>query len=142
MLSDTLDSFVVVFMYVGIGFAVFSILMMYNFMSVSINYKRNEIGILRAIGSRSADVFKIFFAEGFIISCINFVLASIATVGISAVLNNFFLTEVGLTFKILLVGIRQFALIFAISMVTALIASFIPVKRIASKKPIDAIRGR
>jgi putative ABC transport system permease protein len=39
-------------------------------------------------------------------------------------------------------GPRQILLLFVISIVVAAIASFLPVKKIASKKPIDAIRNR
>ncbi len=140
--ASILDELTAVFLYIGIGFAVFSILMMYNFMSVSINYKRNEIGILRAIGSKSNDVFKIFFSESFIISFICFVLASIATTVIAAAGNNFLASQLGLSVKLFMVSIRQFALIFGISMLTALVGSFLPVKKIASIRPIDAMRGR
>ena len=39
-------------------------------------------------------------------------------------------------------GIRQIALLFIISIGVAVVASFIPVYRIASKKPIEAIRNK
>ncbi|PQP79932.1 lipoprotein ABC transporter ATP-binding protein [Candidatus Phytoplasma phoenicium] len=37
------------------------------FVKKSINLKKKDIGVLRALGARSKDVFKIFFTEGFII---------------------------------------------------------------------------
>ena len=46
-----------VFLYIGIGFAVFAMIMLSNFIATSISYKKQEIGILRAIGARSNDVF-------------------------------------------------------------------------------------
>ena len=66
-----------VFLYIGIGFAVFAMIMLSNFIATSISYKKQEIGILRAIGARSNDVFRIFFLESFIIAMINFVLSTI-----------------------------------------------------------------
>ena len=39
-------------------------------------------------------------------------------------------------------GVRQVALLLIVSIFVAFAASFLPVKRIASKRPIDAIRGR
>ena len=44
--------------------------MLSNFISVSISNKKREIGILRAVGARSLDVFKIFFSESFVIGLI------------------------------------------------------------------------
>lgn len=38
------------------------------FVKKSINWKRKDIGVLRAIGARNKDVYKIFFTEGFIIA--------------------------------------------------------------------------
>ena len=48
----------------------------------------------------------------------------------------------GILLTVLNFGIRQIALLLAVSLIVAAVASFIPVKRIASKKPIDAIRDR
>ncbi len=131
-----------VFLYVGIALAVFASLMMFNFISVSISYKKREIGILRAVGARSSDVFGIFFNESLIITVINWVLAAVATVSIVFVINNMLRTQYGLVLTLLNVGIRQIALILAIGIVVAFVSSFIPVMNIARKRPIDAIQNR
>ena len=52
-----------VFVWLGLGLAVFSSFLLMNFISTSISYKKREIGILRAVGARSSDVFKIFFTR-------------------------------------------------------------------------------
>lgn len=128
--------------YVGIFFAVFAALMMYNFISVSISYKKREIGILRAVGARSSDVFGIFFNESLIITIINFVLSSVATFVVAFVINGVIRNEYGFTLTLLSVGIRQFALILGVGVLVAFIGSFLPVMRIARKRPIDAIQNR
>lgn len=143
---DTINEVLVVlakvFLYIGIAFAVFAALLMANFITTSISYKKQEIGILRAIGSRSADVFRIFFSESFVIAMINFVLSAVLCgIGVS-VINYVMRTYVGILVTVLHFGVRQIALLFVISVVIAAIASFIPVYRIAAKKPIDAIRNR
>ena len=116
--------------------------MLSNFIATSISYKKQEIGILRAIGARSSDVFKIFFSESFMIALMNFVLSVITTVVITAIINGALREEVGILITILNFGFRQLALLFVISVAVAAVASFIPVYRIASKKPIEAIRNR
>ena len=115
---------------------------MANFIATSISYKKQEIGILRAIGSRSNDVFRIFFSESFIIAMINFVLSSIGTLAITLCINAVIRSETGLLITILNFGIRQLALLLAVSIAVAAIASFLPVRKIAAKRPIDAIRNR
>ena len=131
-----------VFLYVGIGFAIFAAIMLSNFIGTSISYKKQEIGILRAIGARSNDVFKIFFSESFIIAVINFLLAVITTGVITAIINSAMRKEVGILITILNFGVRQVALLIILSIAVAAVASFIPVYRIASKKPIEAIRNK
>ena len=141
-INDALKILSKYFFWIGIGFAAFAALMLANFIGTSISYKKQEIGILRAIGSRSNDVFRIFFAESFIIAMINFVLSSIGVFVATVIINQLMRTEVGILITILSFGIRQLVLLLAVSIFVAFIASFLPVKRIASKRPIDAIRNR
>lgn len=112
-----------------------------NFIATSISYKKREIGILRAVGARSSDVFKIFFSESLIIALINFLLSTaavfIATIGINNMMRN-----EGIRITLLNFGIRQLALMLLISVAVALVASFLPVNRIARKKPVDAIKDK
>ncbi len=143
---DTVNSAVKVlakvFLYIGIGFAVFAALLMANFITTSIHYKRQEIGILRAIGSRSNDVFRIFFSESFVIAMINFVLSAALCATAVYVINWVLRKYVGILITVLHFGIRQILLLVVISIGIAAIASFLPVRRIAAKKPIDAIRDK
>lgn len=140
--NDMVEMLAQVFLYVGIFFAVFAALMMFNFISVSISYKKREIGILRAVGARSSDVFGIFFNESLIITLINFVLASVVTFVTTTIINGVIRSEYGFALTLLNVGLRQFALILGVGVLVAFIASFIPVMRIAKKRPIDAIQNR
>jgi len=145
---NTLDSFnefievgAKIFLYVGIGFAVFSALLLMNFISTSISYKKREIGILRAVGARSSDVFKIFFSEALIIALINFLLSLIAVIAAITIANTFMHSQ-GINITLLTFGARQVILMLVISVVVALVASFLPVYRIAKRKPVDAIKDR
>ena len=145
---DTLDNFnefieigAQIFLYVGLGFAVFAALLLMNFISTSISYKKREIGVLRAVGARSSDVFKIFFSEALIIAIINFVLSTAVVIAGIFVANTMMHNE-GITITLLNYGVRQFVLMLVISVGVALLASFLPVNRIAKKKPVDAIKDR
>ena len=141
-INETLKELSKVFLYIGLGFAVFAALMLANFIGISISHKKQEIGILRAIGSRSNDVFRIFFAESFIIAMINFCLSAIG-VGVATVIINVLLKKnLGILITVFSFTLRQIVLLLAVSIFVAFIASFLPVKKIASKKPIDAIRNK
>ncbi len=131
-----------VLLYVGIGFCVFAALMLMNFISTSISYKKREIGILRALGSKKSDVFGIFFNESLIIAAINFVLATIATGVVCGIINTSLRSEYGLLISIFNFGVRQIGLIMLVSVAVAFVSSLLPVYRIAKKQPIDAINNR
>ncbi len=140
--NEFLEGAAKMFIYIGLFFAVFAALMLSNFIALSISYKKQEIGILRAIGSRSNDVFRIFFAESFIIAMINFVLSAIGVFAITSVINGIVRNELGILITVLNFTPRQIILLLAVSVLVAFVASFFPVKKIASKRPIDAIRNR
>jgi len=131
-----------VFLGLGIGFMVFSMLLFYNFISISINNKRNEIGILRAVGARGVDVFKIFYSESFIIAMINFVLATIATIIACVSVNNGVTNQLGFRLNILNPGVVEIGLVLLAALFASFIASLLPVTKIARQKPIDAIRKK
>ena len=129
------------FLYIGIALALFSMLLFYNFISVSINNKKREIGILRAVGAKRSDVFKIFYSEAFIISVINFLLSSICVVLASVFVNDSIMKE-GIGFAIMSPNILVSLLLLGVSFITSFLSALLPVIRIANKKPIDAIQNR
>ncbi len=131
-----------VFLYIGLFFAFFASVLLATFIASSVAYKKQDIGILRAIGSRSNDVFRIFFSESFVIAFTNFVLSALGTLLAAVWINVSIRNNTGLLITVLSFGIRQLALLFVISMGVAFVASFLPVRKIAAKKPIDAIRNR
>ncbi len=141
-INEALEILSKVFLYIGLGFAAFAALMLANFIGTSISYKKQEIGILRAIGSRSNDVFRIFFAESFIIAMINFVLSMTGVFIATTIINSVMRDSLGILITVLSFGPRQIILLLAVSIAVAFVASYIPVKKIASKRPIDAIRDR
>ena len=131
-----------IFLYVGLGFAIFASLLLLNFITISINYKKREIGILRAVGPRSKDVFKIFFSESLIIAIINAILANISLFIVVFCINTTLRKNYNLLITILNPGILQIILVFGISILVAFVSSFVPVYFIANKRPIDAINNR
>lgn len=137
-----------VFLYVSIAFCVFAGLLLLNFISVSVSYKKKEIGILRALGSRQIDVFSIFTFEGLIIAAIELFISIIG----AFILTNILSAEIGkqlielmnleTTFTLFFFTIRQAVIMIGLAIGVVLLASFIPVKKIASMKPIDAIKDK
>ena len=57
-------------------------------------------------------------------------------------LANDLMHKSGINITLLHYGVRQFGLMLVISVVVALLASYLPVSNIARKKPVDAIKDR
>ncbi len=131
-----------VFLYIGIAMAAFSMLLFYNFISVSINNKKREIGILRAVGAKRIDVFKIFYSEAFIIAMVNFLLSTITVFVISYFVNQDLAKNEMFGFNLMSPDIRVVAALFGGAILASFISAFLPVMKIANKKPIDAIHNK
>ena len=115
-------------------------LLLLNFISVSISSKNKDIGILRAVGARGSDVFKIFFSESSIITLICFVLSAVAAGFVCNYLNQQ-LSESMIGVKLLNYGVINIGLILGVALVISFIATFIPVLIASKKPPVEAIRS-
>ena len=73
---------------------------------------------------------------------IAFTFAIVLTFVISIVINNSLVNEYKLMITLLTPGVRQVLLVLAVSLGVAFISTFLPVYKIAMKRPIDAIRDR
>lgn len=128
-----------IFLWSGVVMAVFSVLLLFNFISVSISGKKKEIGILRALGARSVDVFKIFFSESLMISAACFLLSIMACFALCPILNNAIAKILGISLFVF--GPLSVLILLAIALGTSLIATFLPVYLTARKKPVESIRA-
>ena len=115
---------------------------MSNFIALGVMNKKTEIGILRAIGARGVDVFKVFFSESGIIAGINFLLSSLLTGITCFVINKTAASAWGIYATMMNFGVRQIFVILLISFAVAAIASFLPVYKLAKKKPVDVILNK
>ncbi|MBR7090954.1 MAG: ABC transporter ATP-binding protein/permease [Clostridia bacterium] len=140
--GSILDTLAEVFVYVSLGFALFSTFLLMTFIATSISYKKQEIGILRALGAKKSDVYRIFLHESLIICFINLIISLIMTIGVVIYLNHTIAAAIGIGIKFLSFGIVQLLLMVGLSIIVAVIASFLPVRKIAKMKPIDAIHNR
>ena len=138
-IDSLIDEMSKIFLIVGIVLAVFAALLLSNFISVSINHKKREIGILRAVGARGLDVFKIFFSESFFIALICTVISTIGTIVLCIVLNKEIGASIGAS--IFNFGIFSLLSLVGIAVLTAVVATFLPVWNAARKKPVDSIRS-
>ncbi len=138
--AGTIYSLKPAFYIAGAIFGVFSILMLFNFISVTVTSKKREIGILRAVGARRIDVFKIFIVEAFIITISCFVISSVLSFIACSVINRFTSNNVfglsALDFNLI-----NIALLLVVSIAVAFVATILPVRKASKKAPVDSIRS-
>lgn len=127
---------------IGLVFLLFTILLIGNFIVTSINYRKKEIGILRALGARSMDVTKIFLWEGIILSIISGTVASILLVVVTNFINEYIMTRMSILSTPFCVTFRQFAVIYILVFMVTIISSILPIMRISKMKPVDAILNK
>ena len=138
MLSQ-IDFYKKIFLYIGLGFAVFASLMLLNFISSSIASKAKEIGILRAVGARGSDLFKIFFSESGIVSLICVAIGIGGSIPLISYLNKTLSQSLGMT--LLAFGPINIGVIIGLAIVIAFIGTFIPVLIASKKPPVESIRS-
>ena len=131
----------------GITFWMFALIMaiittlsIISLISFSIMDQRREIGIIRALGSRTKDVLKIYLLESFVISSIVFVCSLVLCFAI-VLLTNVITSKTTLP-NITFISVQIFAIviIFISSLIVINLATLIPVRKVSKMKPIDAIK--
>jgi ABC-type lipoprotein export system ATPase subunit len=130
------------FLYFGLAIAFFAALLLATFIANSIAYKKREIGILRAVGARGADIYGIFLNESLLITLVCSVLACVLTGVLSWHISLTFVSNLHIAFSLFNFGILDLLVILGLAIATAVLASLIPCLIISHKKPIDSINDR
>ena len=114
--------------------------MLFNFISASINAKSKEIGILRAVGARKNDVFKIFIIETLIITLSCFIVSAVLSGFLCSVINTYTLAN-AFMITLLKYSVINVLILLVVSVVVSICATIIPVSKAANKSPVDIIRA-
>lgn len=127
------DFMIVPFMVASALFAVFSALLLVNFLTVSIDSKKKDIGILRALGATKFNIMTICFCESGFVATLDFILSIVGVLVINTLLNSYFKLIV---FNVSLLSIiSMFLLCFGI----AILATLFPINRMLKLNPVDVI---
>ncbi len=114
---------------VSVGFAIFSVLFMMYYLMVGMNARKKEIGILRTLGVKKADVGLICLVESMFLSLINFIITLI-TMGMIC-----FTVNLSLNMTLFIVGVVPFFTLFALCFGAAILSAIIPILKIMWHKP-------
>lgn len=142
MLVRTIEILKNIAFWVSLVLFIFTVFLIGNFIMTSIHYRKKEIGVLRALGSRSIDVIKIFLWEGLVMSFISATVSAILLIIVTNLLNSMIMTGTNMILTPFILGIRQFVMIYLIVFIVTIISSIIPIIKISKMKPIDAILNK
>ena len=137
---ETIGGFTGAFVGVGAAFAVFAGALIFQFINLSIESKRGQVGILRALGARSYDVCRIFFSESFLLALVSVAVAIPSTIGLSYAVNKILAELFFIRIAVLNFTVWMPVSILLLGFVIAFAATVFPVLKEARKAPIDAIR--
>lgn len=142
--EEMLETVGKVFNWIALGFAIFVFLIIFNYMSASIRFRRKEIAVYRVVGAKGWDVSKIFLAEGMFITIKTTIGAIILAWIITSILNSVLsgiVSYLGLSFSLLTFNFLFHPLfILVTAALFVLVCSILPILRMVTKAPIDAMR--
>lgn len=127
---------------VTLVFILFTILLFSNFIYVSINYSKKQIGILRALGTNKGDIIRIFLYESLTVGIISYIVSIILWFIIISVLNNSIFGNRGFIFNGIVTHPLVPVIMFIYTIIISIIITIISLSKITKIKPIDAILNK
>lgn len=110
-----------------------------NVMLMSVVERREEIGVLRAVGFRKRDVLVVMLAEAALLGVAGGLVGVALSVGVGAVLNHFTLGDPMATFGLRNLGFLAVAFAFGVG--TSVLSGLYPAWKAANEQPVDALRN-
>lgn len=128
--------------YGTIFFLVFAIILLVNFISSSISYRKKEIGILRAIGCKSKDILTMFTVESVSLILLSLLIANKLIEFIVFKFNSALGLWLSNDVSYLSYDLKQQGILVIITLLVVLVANIIPIQKVTKMKPIDAILNK
>lgn len=123
-------------------FCALVVLLLYNFISLSIKLTSRHIGILRALGAKKSDTFKIYALEGVAVSLLSYLLAVVAIVIGSPLIGMYLGSAFYHYFVLFFFGIDVFATMALLALVVTVVSILIPLRKFTRITPVRAIGGK
>ena len=140
--SETMQAYFLLFLIAGCVLGAFALLLLGNFISASIAAQKREIGVLRALGARTADVFAIFLVEGVFVALVCALLCFAAAPILCGLLNVFVIEVlVQAPVRLFVFGPLSALLVLLCALLAAAVATAVPVGIYSRRSPAQGIRA-
>jgi ABC-type antimicrobial peptide transport system permease subunit len=120
-------------------FIVFMVLLTYNFILTTITVSKKDIGILRALGARNKDIFKIFVSESMVVTLLSYFGGLMLFFVSLVIINNSFLVNPFNELNVIKIEFVSLLFSLVFSVIMSFLLSVLSINRVSLIKPIDAI---
>ena len=128
--------------YSAIFSLVFSIILFMFFTLTSVDSNKKSIGILRALGAKTSDIYKIFYLESFLMGFFAMILSSIGCYLSVVVANKLISSNLFVNVSPIIFKPDIFLILFIVLLILTTISFTIPIFKITKTKPIDVINNK
>lgn len=140
---DTIEQQFQIINTVLVGIASISLLVagisILNVMLMSTVERREEIGVLRAVGYQKRDVLKVMLMEAALLGILGGVAGVILSVGAGLAINHYTVGDAMAVFRLANAWYVGSAFVFGV--VTSIVSGLYPAWKAASEEPVEALRG-
>ena len=126
---------------IAIIVAVFALILLFNFINTTISYAKKNIGILKSLGAKNKDIYKIFTYEAFIITVIAFIISLFMWIGACNLANKMFFDNYEYIGGIQINALAPF-LTLGFGLILSWLLSLANCSRINKMQPVDAILNK
>jgi len=110
-----------------------------NVMLMSTVERREEIGVLRAVGFQKRDVLRVMMAEALLLGVFGGLIGVVLALGAGLVINQLVLDDALAVFQV--ESLWYIILAFAFGVFASIISGLYPAWKAASEEPVEALRG-
>ena len=130
-----------IFKYISIGTLIFTIILFSYFNISTVNYNKKNIGILKSLGAKNIDIYKIYYLESLLLGLLSLVLSSSLCYILVILFNNIISTKLFISIKPIIFNISIIPTLFIIILVLTIISFIIPLVKITNDNPIKTIKN-
>lgn len=153
VVNDFIDENLILFIGLFFSLCLFSILMIFNFVVITIKNSTKDIGIYMSLGMSGFKIACIYLFQILLVSTITFILSSIGAVvflnfldtslsaDASNIINQYFNLNIApIDFTIFNITMTGFGIALAIAYIVPLLSVLIPLVNLSRKKPLDVLK--
>ena len=138
MFNNRVHSYLVI---IALVFILFASLLIFNFISTTISYAKKNVGILKSLGAKDKDIYKIFGYEALIIATVSFAIA-IPLWNLACLLANKLFFSDYTYLNCIEIGLLSPLLTLILSIFVSGFMSILCCRKINKMQPVDAILNK